>query len=419
MSDQLNTKPKIKIELKIFFVIVALTGLAMGLSDSVISNFFKDAYDVTAEQRGFLEFPRELPGVFCFLVVAFAASLGDVRLAIISQIFATIGAVVLGLFTPAFGVMALFIFIHSLGQHLYIPLQDGIGLSIIGNKDVGKRVGQYSGIRTATAMVASIIIFFGFRTGVFSFTGEIKLPFLLGTIGFIGIITLYIILYSKYKVHGQPREKKFKIIIRKEYRLYYVLAIMVGVHRQIMVVYGPWVLIEILSRGADTMALLGVIGSFIGIFMMPAIGRAADRFGPKVILLTEGILFIFVYIAFGFLSDAFSSGTLAMVGIPVLIAYGLFIFERLTMQMGMARTMYLKSIAVDPADITPTLSTGLGMDHVISIVCAYLGGLLWGNFGPQYVFFIAAAFSLVNVVAALLIKGPMIAPMKIASQGEN
>ena len=417
MSDQ-SRPGKIKIELKIFFAIVALTGLAMGLSDSVISNFFKDAYNVTAAQRGFLEFPRELPGVLCFLFVAMAAGIGDVRLAIISQTLAMVGAVVLGLFTPAFGVMAIFIFIHSMGQHLYMPLQDGIGLSIIGKQDVGKRMGQYAGIRTAFAMIASLIILVGFRTGFFSFQTQIKLPFLLGTVGFIGIIALYILLLTKYKVQGEPRENKFKIILRKKYTIYYILTVMVGVHRQIMVVYGPWVLIEILSRGADTMALLGMIGAFVGIFMLPAIGRIADRFGPKIILLSEGILFIFVYIAFGFLSNAFISGSLLMTGIPVIIVCGLYIFERLTMQMGIARTMHLKAIAEDPADITPTLSMGLGMDHVVSIVCAYLGGLLWYNYGPEYVFYIAAVFSIVNVVAALKIKGPLIAPLVVEAAKE-
>ena len=102
-----------------------------------------------------------------------------------------------------------------------------------------------------------------------------------------------------------------------------------------------------------------------------------------------------------------------MAGIPVLIAYSLFIFERLTMQMGIARIMYLKSITLDPADITPTLSTGLSMDHVVSIVCAYLGGVVWLNYGPQYVFYIAAGFSVINVVVALMVKKPVVVDTKV------
>ena len=402
----------IKTELWVFFIIVAIYGIAMGMSDSVISNFFKDAYDVTAVQRGFLEFPRELPGVICFLVIAFTAALGDVRLAIIAQALAMIGSFVLGLFTPSFAIMAIFVFVHSLGNHIHIPLQDGIGLSIIGDKDVGKRMGQYNGIRTAFAMAAGILIFFGFRTGFFSFQTQIKLPFIIGGFGFLGVLILYFLLLKKYKVQGEARKKQFQIIIRKEYTLYYILAILVGVHRQIMVVFGPWVLIEILNQGADTLALLGIIGSFIGMFLLPAIGRWADRYGTKIILFSEGVLFILVYVAFGVLSNAFRTGTLLMAGIPILITYGLFVFERLTMQLGIARVMYLKSITSDPADITPTLSTGLSMDHVISIVCAYLGGVVWFNYGPHYVFYIAAGFSVVNVVVALLIKKQAVAETK-------
>ena len=74
------------------------------------------------------------------------------------------------------------------------------------------------------------------------------------------VLALLIVLYKKYKVHGEARKKQFQLVFKKEYTLYYILAVLTGVHRQIMVVYGPWVLIEILLREADTLALLGIIG---------------------------------------------------------------------------------------------------------------------------------------------------------------
>jgi len=402
MNKQLQ--PPIKTELKLFFTLVAFLGLGMGMSDSVISNFFKDAYNVTAVQRGFLEFPREFPGILCFLIISFTSSFGDVRLAIIAQTLSAMGAMALGLFTPSFGVMSLFIFLHSMGNHLYMPLHDSIGMSIIGKQNLGKRMGQAGGIRTAFAMLSSLIIFIGFKTGFFSFKTHIKLPFIIGSMGFLCIVALYILLYSKYKVRGEPRKKKFQIIIRKKYSIYYGLTILTGVHRQIMIVFGPWVLIEILRQQADTFALLGIISSFIGIFLIPVVGHWIDRFGPKIILLMEGLVFIAVYTSYGLMSSAFTTGSLARVGIPVIAICGLYIFERMTMQLGIVRAVYLKSIALDPADITPTLSIGLSMDHVVSVTCAYLGGLTWYNFGPQYVFFLAAGISILNVIFALMIK---------------
>ena len=395
-------------KLMVFFGIVALFGFASGMSDNVISNFFKDAYNVDSIQRGFLEFPREIPGVLCFLIVAFTSSIGDVRLSIIAQVLCAFGVLVLGLCTPAFGFMALFIFVHSLGAHIFFPLQDSIGMSIVGAHEVGKRMGQYASIRSAFTMVASILIFIGFRAGFFSFITQIKLPFIISSFTYFIVLLLFIVLYVKYRVKGEARKKKFQIVIKKEYKFYYALAVLSSVHRQIMMVFGPCVLIELLMRGADTLALLGIVSSLLGVFFLPVIGRLVDRIGTKTILFAEGAAFIFVYLIFGLMSGGFESGSIAKVGLPVAVIFCLFVFERLTMSLNLVRTAYLRSIVTDLADITPTISTGFSMDHIVSIVCAYLGGVAWYQFGSQYVFYGAAVLSVLNVLIAVLIKQPKI-----------
>ncbi len=120
----------IRKELILYFVLISATALANGLSDSVYSNYFKEVYHVTAFQRGLIEFPRELPGLLCAIVIGLLGFLGDLRLAFIAQILALIGVTVLGLFTPPFAVMLVFLFINSLGMHLFMPLQDAIGMSM-------------------------------------------------------------------------------------------------------------------------------------------------------------------------------------------------------------------------------------------------------------------------------------------------
>jgi hypothetical protein len=175
---------------------------------------------------------------------------------------------------------------------------------------------------------------------------------------------------------------------------------MYGVQKQIMMVYGPWVLIDILSKKADTIAILSIIGSFIGIFFIPAIGRWLDKFGVKKLLYADALSFIGVYFLYGFLSAGYVSGTIKTVGAPVFLAYIMFIIDRMSSQMSIVRTVYLKSIAVKDSDITPTLSLGVSMDHFVSIICAYAGGIVWINFGPQYIFFLAGTLSFVNLYVA-------------------
>ena len=385
----------------IFLLIAtALTALAGGLSEGVYSNFYSEVYGATAAQRGFIEFPRELPGLIAVVVISMLSFLGEIRLAIVAQILAIIGLLLLGIFTPPFSLMLVFLFVNSMGVHLYMPLKDGIALNIIGDKDTGKRFGILNGLRTGAGFVAGIVVFVGFRFGFFSFQHSVIRNFLIATL-FFGAVVL--ILLKLRTMIGDPpiSTGKGRFLFRKEYKFYYALASLHGAHKQVAYVFGPWVLITILMRQADRMALLSMIGLFLGIFFIPMAGWLTDRLGVKRMLLVEGASFIAIYVLFGIFSAGLMNGTVAIVGIPIFFfLYALLILDRMTMQLGMIRTLYLRSIVRDKSEISPTLSTGMSIDHAISILCAFLGGLVWEAWGPQYVFFIAAALALGNVVVA-------------------
>lgn len=389
--------------LLIYFCIIALSAFGLGLSNDVMSNYFKDAYNASAYQRGIIEFPRELPGMLCMFIIAGFSFLSDIRLAVIAQVLSIIGITILGFSTPPFIFMMVFIFINSLGMHLFFPLQDSIGISLIKGDKIGKRMGQYKGVSTAFAMIASIIAFIGFRSGFFSFTTPVKWLFVWSAVVFAIVLILLFILE---RVNNEPikSSKKMRFTFRKEYKYYYMLVIMFGVQRQMMVVYGPWVLIDLLGKKADTIAVLGIIGSFMGIFFIPAIGRWLDRFGIKRLLYADALSFIGVYFLYGILSAGFVTNTFKAVGIPVMLAYALFVVDRMSMQMGIVRVTYLRSILMDGSDLMPTLSLAQGMDHVVSITCAYLGGVVWSIWGAQYVFFLVSALSLINLYVAIKVK---------------
>ena len=382
-----------------FLGAAALTALALGLSESLYGNYYKEVYDITAFQRGFIEFPRELPGFICVAVISMFAFLGEIRLAIIAQTLSVIGLLLLGIFTPHFAIMLVFLFTNSMGMHLYMPLADSIGLNIIGAENTGRKFGLMNGVRTGAGFVAALIVFLGFRSGVFSFSSGVIHIFLIATVIFAAVA---VILLKVRKIIGDPAIStgKGRFLFRREYKYYYILASLHGAHKQIAVVFGPWVLIDILLKQADTLAVLSMIGMFLGVFFIPAIGKLTDRFGTRRMIFAEGVSFIAVYVLFGIFSSGLASGGFAAAGIPVLVIYVLFIIDRMTMQLGMVRALYLRSIVRDKSEISPTLSTGMSIDHVISIVCAILGGLAWSSLGPQYVFYTAAALSLINVLVA-------------------
>lgn len=396
MLKKLENMSKVQL---IYFFIIAFTALGLGLSNDVIANYFKDAYQITAYERGLIEFPRELPGVLVIFIVASLSIFSDVRIAMGAQLLSIIGIGALGFITPPFAIMLIFIFINSVGMHMFMPLQDSIGMSLIKNEGIGKKMGQYKGVSTVFTMLAGILVFIGFRIGFFSFKSNIKWIFIIAA-GILVVVFILFFILEKQIGKSIKSNKKVNFVFRKEYRYYYTLVVMWGVQKQIMIVYGPWVLIDILNKRADTLAILTIIGSFVGVFFIPAVGRWVDRFGIKKLLYADALSFIVVYLVYGLLSAGFSTGTLDTIGIPLFLAYMIFIIDRMSTQMGMIRTIYLRSIAVKSSDITPTLSLGLSLDHIVSIICAYLGGVVWSLWGPQYIFFLASALSIVNLYVA-------------------
>lgn len=387
----------------IYIVVIVLIALGVGFSESVFSNYFKDAYDITAEQRGFIEIPREIPGVISIFVITALASLGDLRITMISQLTSFVGIMLLGFTTPEFYVMTFLVFVYSLGQHVYLPLVDSIAMSITSSENMATSLGKFKGITTASSLVAAIVVFFGFRTGFFSFEGEIKWIFVLaGVLFFMSAVALNILFLKAKEQNRVPEKPKF--VVKKKYKYYYILAVMNGVQKQIVLVYSPWVIIEILGRGADTTAVLLIISSLCGIFFMPFIGRCIDKFGIKKMLYVDALSFIIVYVSFAYIVFNLHNGNFSTTGIACYITFLVFIFDRMSWQMGIIRTMYLKNIVDDKSDILPTISFGVAVDHVVAITCSYISGMIWVSFGPHIIFILAASLSLINLAVAKLVK---------------
>ncbi len=232
----------------LFLILTAVIGIGNGLSDPILSNYFDQVYNVTTTQRGFIEIPRELPGMICVLMIAIGSFLGDIRLSMIAQTLSIIGMMVLGFVTPPFGIMLIFLFIYSSGVHLYMPLTDGIFMTTSkaagedGDK-LGASMGRYKSVSIAFQMVAALIVFFGFRFGFFSFQTETKWIFIVAAIFYLCAIFM---LNELRKVNSKHvSSDKAKIKFDKDYKYYYILAAMNGAQKAGYA--GVW------SMGTDTL----------------------------------------------------------------------------------------------------------------------------------------------------------------------
>jgi hypothetical protein len=80
--------------------------------------------------------------------------------------------------------------------------------------------------------------------------------------------------------------------------------------------------------------------------------------------------------------------------------------DQMLMSVNMARSTYMKKIALDPSHVQPALTVAVTIDHVFSISIALVGGVIWSFWGFQYVFLLGVFIAVVNFFTALRVRIP-------------
>lgn len=381
------------LELKLFAFASLTMGMAYSLFDATFNNFLNDRFALSGFQRSFLEVPRELPGLLVVFISALLWFLCSRRLGVVAMILGVVGVLLIGFAAPTYAVMVVWLFIYSLGQHLFMPAAATIGMQLAEDGKTGQRLGQLNAVRNLAAIFGSFIVFIGFRFLGFSF----QTTFVLAAVAF----AVAAVLMFRMKPDLVQKPKTF-LRLHREYRLYYILAVLYGSRKQLFITFAPWVLVSIFKEPTQTLATLMLTGGIIGILFQPLLGKMIDRLGERAVLASEAVLLVFVCFGYGFSRQFFPEST------AFLIVCACFLLDNMLMSVGMARSTYMKKIALRPEDIQPALTVSVTIDHVFSISVALIGGLIWNAFGFQYVFLMGAVIALINLFFALQVRIPKV-----------
>lgn len=385
----------------LFVLVLVFTGLANGLGSNIFSNYFNEVFHIDSVQRGFLEIPRESPGILCMLLVAGLGFLGNIWMSVAAQLLLLTGLVVLGFFSPSYGVMMIFLFIQSLGMHFFMPLSDAISMDLSEKGKVGAGFGRFKGVSTLVSMISACMVFVGFRTGIFSFGERVILPF---AIAAVCTAVAVVLLAAMYPV--LPREKSgvknHKLLFRRQYMPYYMVTLAYGCQKRIKIVFAPWVVIQLLGQGADTVALLTIAIYLLGTWAAPMIGRMLDKLGVRRMLWIEAGYIVFSFGMMGLLAGMLAKGGFSAGGWQSWLVFAAYILCVLFEQFNMVHSFMMRSIALDPGEVTQTLSVGLSVDHVMAITASPIMGLVWEAWGVEYVFYLAAASAVLQLTAAAM-----------------
>ncbi len=386
--------------IKSFLISMLLFGIVIGLYNGAFNNYLYEVLSLTKAERGWLELPRELPGLFLVAVLAVLYRFSEIKL--IRAAFFLTGAALLILFL--FGnnriVAVILMMVYSTGEHIMMPVRqsvglhfaregkDGVAMGILrGFGNAGQAVGYYLG-----PLIMLAVVFFTKSDDPFT---KYRTVFLVAfLILAVGLVLSFRLKKSESKVNRK------KIYIRKKYTKYYLLEVFFGARKQVFLTFAPYVLITVYGAGAELISVLYGLWSIINIFIGPVIGRLIDRVGYKKVLIADSIVLIFVCLIYGFAHRLLPFNT-AYVVICIV-----FVLDAVMFAFGMARDMYARSLSETKDEVTSTLATGLSVNHLIGIFIAIGGGILWESLGIEFLFSLAALLGLFSLLFSALLEKP-------------
>lgn len=370
----------------------AAFGATTGIFNATLGNYLHEVHAFSAEARGWLELPRELPGFLVLLAVGFlAARYREARTMATAMFVTAAGAVGLALLAPTVPLVVWWIFVWSAGDHMNFALEGPLGLKLAKQGGEGRRLGQFGGAKNLGGLLGAAAVY-----GIARLVGDDYRLFYLVAAG-LALAASY--LFAGIKTGRTDRAPR-RFVWRREYRIFYAISALFGIRKQIFYVFGTWVLVDIHQIPVATIATLMFLGAGLGVILRPLLGDAIDWLGERIVLVADEVLLIAICLVYAFSADLLPPGAVLWA------LYGAYVLDQTLFALRVARTTYLKKIAVDPADITATMSLGVTIDHAVAMTLPIFSGWLWAHVGFQWVFVLAAAIALAGLVVCLRIRVP-------------
>lgn len=386
-----------------FLVNTIVWGVCFGCFQASINNFLVDVHGFMPVQRGMLEFFREMPGLFLVFILALLHKVSDWKILRLSAVIGMAGVASLCLPATPVTVIALIV-VWSLGEHVAMPVRSSIGLQVSAEGRSGEALGFLNGATNAGSVCGNLVVFAVFYLWTKRFQSIPKVNFYDGIWLFIFAL-MGVDLWAAFTRQAPvSHAKRPRLYFNWKFRLFYGLELFYGARKQVFFTFAPFVLIKNYGVETQHMGLLMGLSAVINMFGGPAIGRLIDWLGYRTVMIYDTVVLFFVCIFYGYAGDWFSPSVATVV---VCVNY---LLDGLISTTSMATNLYVRDNAADQEELTSTLSTGISINHLISILVGPLGGIIWAKFGVGALFSFSAVMAIANSLCAMQI------PRKAAAQ---
>jgi len=367
------------------FILLALMsaafGFALNAQQNIVTNYFESVLGFTPSQFGYITAIREVPGFLLIFVSALFFRVSLQRLTAGALVLLSVGYIFFGA-SHSFWTVAPWVVISSMGYHTVLQTQYALGMNLTTEARSGALLGRMSAINQAGSLVALILVALAFHFHWLSFRPTFVL---LGGMAFLAAIAIF---FFPNLQDGQERAhaaKRDPIVLKREYRYYYLLSVLDGGRQQVFFSFGLFVLVHQYHLSVSQVSLLLVAITFAGVLSGAWVGKMLDRYGERSMLSIINVAYVVALAGYAFTNNlAVACG-----------CYIVYVFIQPLSPIGAAT--YLRKVAV-PEEIAPSLAMGVTMQHAAAIVVPITAGIILNYVGYQIPFMIACGFSCLTFI---------------------
>ena len=371
---------------------ILITGLSYGLYKGMLDNYLAEVVKMGEMGRGVTEFFRELPGILLVFILAVFYMMSAETMYKAGAVIMLIGIGMHALLPSGKVLTTLAICMYSLGEHIQLGMKSTLTMSYAKEGRGGAALGVQSAAQQIGTLAGYLLI-----VVVFSFLAA-NPPFkpFFGVAAVLAAVSALLALRIKSSSAADAAKRRF--YFHKKYSKYYMLEMFYGARKQVFFTFGPYLLILFYGANAATISLLFAVSAIACFFASPVVGRIIDRLGYKVVMVADTLILMIVCFFYGFAHHIFPKD------IAFIVCCVNYVLDSVISLASMAANVYVKDLADNAEEVKATISTGVSINHVITIFIALFGGWIWEALGIETLFMVSAVLGLCNSAYAATIK---------------
>ncbi|MDO4960594.1 MAG: MFS transporter [Eubacteriales bacterium] len=392
MLNRLTNAYKKDSPFRLFLMSLVLSGIGYGIYKGMLDNYLAQVACMGELDRGITEFFRELPGLMLVFLLAVFYTFSAERMFKIGAVIMLAGMTMQSVIPANKVLIIIAIFIYSLGEHIQLGMRSTMALEYSHEGRGGEALGYQNASYQIGTLAGYIIIAIAFT--VWAAVQPFK-PFF-----FISAVLVLISMLFAFGIRADSETDKTKsrFYFRRKFGKYYMLEVFYGARKQVFFTFGPYVLILFYGANATVISLLFAISAIACFICSPIVGKIIDRVGYKIVMISDTLILVIVCFFYGFAHHIF----------PMHIAFMVccvnYVLDSVISLASMASSVYVQDISDDQEEMRATISTGISVNHMITILIALFGGWIWQTLGMETLFILSAILGLCNSAYAATIK---------------